>query len=321
MAFVKREQWGALPRQGDANWTTAPSNRTGVVAHYDGGETPRTEARERELLRVYDRHHYGNGWGGIGYNLAIGPVTGNIYEARGIDHIGAHAGGANTRNYGIIFIGGEGNLSEKAKAAGREAYAMLSDRSGRRLQQLCHSDINSTGCPGNTIRSWVKGGGFVGAGSIPTPEAPYIGRNITTRPTRDVQAKVGAGIDGIYGPQTTRKVREWQARHGLVADGIWGPLSDAKGFSPIGRAALAVDGIWGMLTTLALQRVLGVGQDGIMGPITTAALQRRLGVTPDGIIGPITRRALQRRLGVTPDGIIGPVTIAALQRRLNEGRI
>lgn len=84
---------------------------------------------------------------------------------------------------------------------------------------------------------------------------------------------------------------------------------------------LAADGIWGVLTTKALQRLLGVNADGIFGPITTKALQRLLGVKADGLFGPITKRALQRRLGVTADGIFGPISTRALQRALNAGRI
>ncbi len=80
---------------------------------------------------------------------------------------------------------------------------------------------------------------------------------------------------------------------------------------------LIVDGVWGRLTTMALQRWLGVPADGVLGPRTRRALQRRLNVTSDGAWGPITRKALQRFLHVTPDGIWGPVTVKALQRFLN----
>lgn len=66
-----------------------------------------------------------------------------------------------------------------------------------------------------------------------TTQWPTNGRNVTTRPTKDIQAKVGmpaADQDGAYGPKTSVAVAKWQKANGLDADGIWGPASDLKGF-------------------------------------------------------------------------------------------
>ena len=48
----------------------------------------------------------------------------------------------------------------------------------------------------------------------PRIRGPYV---------RFVQARVGAVVDGIYGPATAEAVADWQANHGLTADGIVGP--------------------------------------------------------------------------------------------------
>jgi putative chitinase len=45
-----------------------------------------------------------------------------------------------------------------------------------------------------------------------------------------VQAKLGIGADGIFGPGTERAVKAWQTANGLTADGIVGPKSLAKMF-------------------------------------------------------------------------------------------
>lgn len=317
--FIPRSEWG-LPATWPAR-TVDRSQRTGFVVHWDGGPNPKDAAGERSLLLAYHRYHLSTaGTGGFDYNLAVGPITGDIYEGRGLDTLGAHAGGHNTANIGVILIGGPGNLTEAGKRGLREAYALACQHVGRSLSQRVHSDVNSTSCPGDDIRAWVHGGGLVGA-NVPASSSTYVGRNDTSRPTADIQRLVGADPDGQYGPDTTAKVRAWQASQGLVADGIWGPISDARGFPAARPALLDVDGVWGPLTTMALQRILGVTVDGIFGPETIRALQRVLGVTVDGIAGPVTKRALQARLRVTADGIWGPVTTRALQSRLNTGAL
>ncbi|MDX8047431.1 peptidoglycan-binding protein [Gracilibacillus sp. S3-1-1] len=40
---------------------------------------------------------------------------------------------------------------------------------------------------------------------------------------RIIQRRVGAKVDGIFGPETKRKVRDYQSRHHLQVDGIVGP--------------------------------------------------------------------------------------------------
>jgi hypothetical protein len=42
---------------------------------------------------------------------------------------------------------------------------------------------------------------------------------------KTVQAKVGGGVDGIYGPNTEALVRRFQSSRGLVPDGIVGPTT------------------------------------------------------------------------------------------------
>lgn len=102
-------------------------------------------------------------------------------------------------------------------------------RFGRSYATACPGDLQRR--KGELINLARK---YRGQGGVPAPaqggSTPGVGRNITSRPTRDIQRLVGANPDGIYGPETTAKVKAWQKKNGLEADGIWGPLSDAKGF-------------------------------------------------------------------------------------------
>jgi peptidoglycan hydrolase-like protein with peptidoglycan-binding domain len=45
-----------------------------------------------------------------------------------------------------------------------------------------------------------------------------------------VQAKLGIGADGVFGPGTERAVKAWQTANGLTADGVVGPKTLARMF-------------------------------------------------------------------------------------------
>ncbi len=342
MVFISRAAAGLPPLTGESTWTTAASNREGFAVHWDGGETPKTEAHERALLQAYDRYHRQNGFGGaIGYNLAVGPVTGNVYEARGLNKIGAHAGGANTANIGCIVIGGPGNLTPAAKRGLQEAYQLACNYTGKRLRQRVHSDLNSTGCPGDTIRNWVHNGGLLGSESS-------LGYNTTSRPTKDIQKFLKVEADGIYGDKTTAAVRNYQKVNGLVADGIWGPVTDAKAFppKPAPKPVLDVDGALGPATFAQWRKVLGTPEKDPGNVELVKEVQRKLNhygardwdgkpLVVDGLgIGsnvgtryPAAGRtrtlwSLQAYLGAEPDGFLDKddsFGARQLQRRLNRG--
>ena len=142
---------------------------------------------------------------------------------------------------------------------------------------------------------------------IAKPPVNTTGRNITSRPTADIQRLVGATPDSVYGPDTTSKVKTWQGANGLDADGIWGPLSDAKGFpkaaatAPTARPTINkgskgehVKAAQNRLNTLGYS-VGKAGADGDFGNDTdkaTRAFQKAKSLVVDGIIGPNTWKAL-----------------------------
>jgi len=64
----------------------------------------------------------------------------------------------------------------------------------------------------------------------PVQPQPPVGKNLTSRPTAEIQTFLKITADGIYGPATTAAVIAYQQSVGLTADGIWGPVTDAKAF-------------------------------------------------------------------------------------------
>ena len=48
---------------------------------------------------------------------------------------------------------------------------------------------------------------------------------------KKLQAKLGLGADGIFGPRTEKAVKSWQQANGLTADGIVGDGTWSKMFA------------------------------------------------------------------------------------------
>lgn len=165
------------------------------------------------------------------------------------------------------------------------------------------------------------------------PAAPRVWSGVPV--TKYVSAKVAANVRS--GPGMGYRVVGTLARGTKVSgtqSGGWVKIGDGRfvGVSVLSNGAasgtptratagakLVLDGIRGPLTTMAIQRWLGVGVDGKFGPITTKALQRKVGTVPDGIWGPKSQAALQDYLGIARDGstYMNARTVLALQKFLN----
>lgn len=164
--IISRKQWGARAATNPVR--VAPSRRRTFVVHYDGGHpTSRTGADVPKGIQ--DHHQRGNGWSDGGYNFVI-DQDGNIYEMRGWDIVGAHAGRAgNVEGIGVqVHIGGSQEPSAKALTSLRWLYAEANKRFGRTLAVRGHKDYMSTECPGGPL-SRVVASGLSGGGAAPAP--------------------------------------------------------------------------------------------------------------------------------------------------------
>jgi peptidoglycan hydrolase-like protein with peptidoglycan-binding domain len=74
----------------------------------------------------------------------------------------------------------------------------------------------------------IQGVSQVNTDNLTTPagaekeDRPILGLSSSGEFVKKVQAKVGVGADGIFGPKTEAAVRAFQSAHGLDPDGIVG---------------------------------------------------------------------------------------------------
>lgn len=68
-----------------------------IILHHSAGKTDTVES-------IHKYHKDGRGWVGIGYNFVV-YKDGTIHEGRGLDYVGAHCSGYNSKSIGICCIG------------------------------------------------------------------------------------------------------------------------------------------------------------------------------------------------------------------------
>ena len=112
----------------------------------------------REIRRM----HLDRGWRDIGYHFVI-RLDGTVEQGRPVHQVGAHVGGQNSRNIGIVYVGGLKRetgrdvgvntlkpAQEKALIA--EIRALLKKHPKARV--VGHNDLANTQCPGFDVPAW-----------------------------------------------------------------------------------------------------------------------------------------------------------------------
>lgn len=225
--IIERSQWGArAPRGRDhVSWAW----RTEFVVHHSAGPTTQT------VRSIQDFHMDGRGWSDLGYNVLVDD-DGNAYEGRGWQVAGAHAVGHNTSGIGVCYIG-QNAATAVAKATIRALYDEACERSGRRLEQLCHGDVNETSCPESNLRAWVHNGmpadGLDGGDddmsliNLRKGDGESTGKKEHVIALQALVLKGGGelpeyGADGEYGDETAEALRRVRAGVGSDAEQGWG---------------------------------------------------------------------------------------------------
>jgi len=168
--LITREQWQAQPFRGNTVNLAAPDYEF-LTWHHAAGYSAETEAEGKAQMRaMQDLHQNIRGWSDIGYQFGI-DRGGRLYQGRpfrdgstSLSQVpvlarGAHVGGANTGNIGVVIMGCyhppegphcEQEITPAAFATYVTLFSFLSERYGVAPTLIRgHRDFSSTACPGD----------------------------------------------------------------------------------------------------------------------------------------------------------------------------
>jgi hypothetical protein len=162
---ITRAQAGLPPRPGNVPTNITPGgDQGGVTAHYGGtavGGFPWDHSRCASIWRAYrDYHVQHNGWIDIAYTGGV-CIHGYIFEGRWFGHRTAANGSndGNQRSYAFCYMAGQGEaLTDQAKAAFLDAFAMARSDGGAGPNVWPHHHWFQTECPGHDLDAWLAGG-------------------------------------------------------------------------------------------------------------------------------------------------------------------
>lgn len=144
-----------------------------VTGHHTAGPKDTSDKHCAALCRQYHAQHRSQGWGGIGYHFCISR-RGTIFCLRPTVLKGAHVGGWNSNNLGVMFHGTTGDKPTKRQARSyrwliRNAHTTRMPRghrcdrklpTARKRRRRGHNDWPGhswNACPGTHKRLIVRG--------------------------------------------------------------------------------------------------------------------------------------------------------------------
>lgn len=255
----RREEYGA--RTAGELITVPHSIRSEFVIHHEGASV--THDGGVAMMKAIERVHIDEkGWAAVGYNAVVDNSTGEAWEGRGLDKVGAHCPNHNRIGYGVqLHIGGDQDPSPAALTTICDLYAELCRLAGHQLRIMGHRDGYATECPGDKLEAWLKAG-------MPRPDGRYTPPvNIPVIRPRGAEIPplfplpAGAYFGPKSGPACSvsgyyshrEDLRRWQRR--MVERGWY--------FGPAGADGLYGD--WTAGVARRFQREKGLTQDGLIG--------------------------------------------------------
>lgn len=168
--LITRAEWGARPFIGTPGNLARPSYDYMTWHHAAGYSAENEEEGKAQMRAMQDLHQNIRGWSDIGYQFGI-DRAGNLYQGRpfmdnstSLSQVpvlaqGAHVGGANTGNIGVVIMGCyhppegsrcEQEITPEAFATYINLFAFLSERYGVQPSFIRgHRDFSQTACPGD----------------------------------------------------------------------------------------------------------------------------------------------------------------------------
>jgi hypothetical protein len=142
-----------------------------VTGHHSATPPDRNLAEAIYRVHQFHRDHAAKGWGGLGYHFVLAR-SGEIILGRPTLLLGAHVGGHNTGNVGVMCIGTVGDVpTRRQKRALRWLLANAhtkamprshrTDRDLRQAKVVGHNDWSgheSNACPGTHKRMYLSRG-------------------------------------------------------------------------------------------------------------------------------------------------------------------
>lgn len=203
--------WPARERYGH-DWVVAAQGKLKAFGLYDGEldgkDGPATQLGTRALQAV----------AGLEADGIFGPQTNTVAD---------------------VILAGRNATSRKVADIQRVVGARIDDLWGPLTSFATYKWQRANGMTADAIWGPTSDSkAFPPAPANPEKQYPTNGRNITGRPTKDIQTfLIGKGFDlapwgadGDYGQKTSVAVAMYQESVGLEADGIWGPNTDANAF-------------------------------------------------------------------------------------------
>ncbi|KAL0867746.1 hypothetical protein ABMA27_008467 [Loxostege sticticalis] len=155
--LYKREEWGALPAVGVVPLNTPVPYV--VIHHTYIPAACNTTEMCKSSMKSMQNYHNSLGWGDIGYNFCIGSEAG-VYEGRGWENKGIHAGRANGVSVGICLIGDwRTELPPQSQLEATKALIKTGIKEGYirpDYKLVGHKQVMATECPGGALYQLIS---------------------------------------------------------------------------------------------------------------------------------------------------------------------
>lgn len=178
--ILPRSAWGAR----NAQCGNSEGSKNRMAIHHTVSARTSGGSYEAVLRQTQSYHMDGRGYCDVGYHFFV-TADGRVWEARNVDHLGAHSGNYNTGNIGIVFVGcfdgsaacnglGGRDVPQAMMAGAARAIAALSARytisiDGDRIKGHGQQPYQQTACPGDSLRGRLEELRNLARGSVSQP--------------------------------------------------------------------------------------------------------------------------------------------------------